>query len=761
MAKTMDDSLFEDTKYQEPQKMDDNLFEDTPVEEPEIGKVEALARGATQGVSLGFGEEIGAGVMSAVDAARRALGIKTEEEKVNEQLQAQGFKGVGPTMEQKDILSQYRQMRDVAREREKQVKEAQPETYFAGELVGGIAPAVATGGGTALGQAGLKGAAMASAKAGAKFGAATSAGTSEADLTKGEVGQFAKDVATGAGTGAAMGAAIPVVGAVGKKAKEGLQKVAQGLHDASGELGDLVIKAGQATRRGEEVVSRQALAKSTEDIKQSAQKLAETVDKVTRPKAQKLISEALDSEQKINLTDTVDANISKLDQALSELVPDSSEAKILGNIKAKFTKMKSDLLKEAGQDPTLPTKKEAYQKLLEKKQTLEAIQSVGAPQAQAVDQLFDAAAKIKGKWEPDQLTAERIQKQFGLPDTNSAVEMLRDVAKLKITKPKSVPKLDKSGKPILDSQGNPVFEIQQIPAELTRVIKKYKPEIIEKEGRLMLQTSPGKISPSDVLKFRADELTQPIELTPQQVLNLRDELRGLTFGQEGIAKKIGTEITEDITGKLKAGISPEAQGKFQKGMDIYKDIYDLEDLLGTQLKSGNRAEAEQTIQKLTRFIETQMPGIDPAQQKTILEGVKERVKRSVPELGEEFLTKTGKQAELKELQQAAYKTGSIRALGTIEAMGVRAGAAAGNILRRLEGAGEKLSGISMIDKVSKASSDQLKKAAQSYRSTGNESTANFLDELANVTSNQKKNALLFTASQNPNIKAELFGEEEK
>lgn len=255
MAKTMDDSLFEDTKYQEPQKMDDNLFEDTPVEEPEIGKVEALARGATQGVSFGFGEEIGAGVMSAVDAARRALGIKTEEEKVNEQLQAQGFKGVGPTMEQKDILSQYRQMRDVARERENQVKEAQPETYFAGELVGGIAPAVATGGGTALASGGLKAATIAGLKSGAKYGAATGLGTGEADLTKGELGKAAAETAIGAGTGAVVGGVLPTgieaIKGTGKLIKKG----AEAIVDRSGQLGTTTIESAKMAAKGESILS--------------------------------------------------------------------------------------------------------------------------------------------------------------------------------------------------------------------------------------------------------------------------------------------------------------------------------------------------------------------------------------------------------------------------------------------------------------------------------------------------------------------------
>ena len=58
-----------------------------------------------------------------IKAALESAKVNAEEEKVNEQLQAQGFKGDIPTIEQKDILSQYRQMRDTARQADIKAKE--------------------------------------------------------------------------------------------------------------------------------------------------------------------------------------------------------------------------------------------------------------------------------------------------------------------------------------------------------------------------------------------------------------------------------------------------------------------------------------------------------------------------------------------------------------------------------------------------------------------------------------------------------------
>lgn len=128
---------------------------------------EAAGRGALQGATFGFGDEAIGGVTGALDALS------------------------GP----ETFGDAYRRNRDESRASNALSKEAHPYAYGAGQVGGGLAGALATGGTGAgaglLGRLGI----------GAALGAANGLGSSEADLTKGEVGQAAKDTALGGAVG--------------------------------------------------------------------------------------------------------------------------------------------------------------------------------------------------------------------------------------------------------------------------------------------------------------------------------------------------------------------------------------------------------------------------------------------------------------------------------------------------------------------------------------------------------------------------------
>ena len=65
MSKKFDDNLFEDVPYDAPE-MDDSLFEDVAYHEPEkMGKIEAGARGAAQGLTFDFADELQAALEAA------------------------------------------------------------------------------------------------------------------------------------------------------------------------------------------------------------------------------------------------------------------------------------------------------------------------------------------------------------------------------------------------------------------------------------------------------------------------------------------------------------------------------------------------------------------------------------------------------------------------------------------------------------------------------------------------------------------------
>lgn len=146
MSKKFDDSLFEDKPF-ESEEMDDNLFEDTKFEskestpmaqqEPESpSMLESAIGGAEQGATFGFSDEMAGGVQSGLDTAQRLLNEYTglvgkSPSQVDEELQAQGMTGdINPNI--------YEAARDEERARLEELSEANPGSFLAGELGGGI-----------------------------------------------------------------------------------------------------------------------------------------------------------------------------------------------------------------------------------------------------------------------------------------------------------------------------------------------------------------------------------------------------------------------------------------------------------------------------------------------------------------------------------------------------------------------------------------------------------------------------------------------
>lgn len=138
----------------------------------EPGYLESLARGAAQGATFGFADEL-------TGAGEHLLTGKP-----------------------------YEQARDESRANYKAAEQANPMTSMAGNFVGGLAvPGMNLGGGVA-----------ALAKAGALYGAASAVGNSETDLThptmegvKNVATSAVENAALGAGLSTVLGSAIPVI----------------------------------------------------------------------------------------------------------------------------------------------------------------------------------------------------------------------------------------------------------------------------------------------------------------------------------------------------------------------------------------------------------------------------------------------------------------------------------------------------------------------------------------------------------------------
>lgn len=137
----------------------------------EISQAESLGRGLVQGGTFNFGDEIGGGLYALKDAAGK--------------------------MSLSDLVSDYVKNRDDIRNNNDAAKKANPWTYGAGELGGGVATSLIPGVGF------TKGASLANILTkGAAIGGANALGASRADLTQGDVGGAALDTTIGAGLGA-------------------------------------------------------------------------------------------------------------------------------------------------------------------------------------------------------------------------------------------------------------------------------------------------------------------------------------------------------------------------------------------------------------------------------------------------------------------------------------------------------------------------------------------------------------------------------
>lgn len=172
----------------------------------------ALVRGAAQGITFGFGDEIYGGI-----------------------------KGLGSVLSGNDFVSAYQKARDEQRAANQLSNEAHPNMYFAGELGGGIATSLGAGG-LARGVVGIgskilpravgateattaatnTGAATARnlALRGAAEGGAYGFGTSEGDLEN-----QLSDAGTSALAGGVIGAALPKVTQAGGAVLGGLRNV--------------------------------------------------------------------------------------------------------------------------------------------------------------------------------------------------------------------------------------------------------------------------------------------------------------------------------------------------------------------------------------------------------------------------------------------------------------------------------------------------------------------------------------------------------
>lgn len=159
------------------------------VDIPTVSPTESALRGAGQGASFGFGDELVGGIRGA-------------EQKLLDA--AEGNK------QGKSLVETYREYRDEDRAKNKAAATENPKAFTSGELGGGLTSMLVPG----LGEANV-------AKM-AALGGLQGLGNSQADVTQGDIGGAARDTAIGSGIGGAAGAIIPPVVGGATKALGGM-----------------------------------------------------------------------------------------------------------------------------------------------------------------------------------------------------------------------------------------------------------------------------------------------------------------------------------------------------------------------------------------------------------------------------------------------------------------------------------------------------------------------------------------------------------
>lgn len=208
-----------------------------PPVQPPPTMLQSAASGVGQGMTLGFGDEIGAAFATLPEMTKRAgqsLGLTPKPNADIEGHFDQESANAAADKQRGTIADYYRRERDSRSADNKTAEEANPRTFGAGKLAGNIAVPIPGGAGV-----GLVGKMGVGAAKGAGFGALTGLGESTSDLTRGDYSGAAKDTAKGAGLGAAGGA-------LGGAADAGLSKLGSRFSGAAKAIKDEADAAAYA-----------------------------------------------------------------------------------------------------------------------------------------------------------------------------------------------------------------------------------------------------------------------------------------------------------------------------------------------------------------------------------------------------------------------------------------------------------------------------------------------------------------------------------
>ncbi len=293
--------------------------------QPQVDKSTSAARGAVQGASYGFGDEIAAAVDTGVS---KVPGLREFAQMLH-----------GDNLPIDDPSLTYSQRRDAYRAKNEQAQQANPKTYIAGELAGGLAAPIPGGAAVKGATAGAKIASV--AKTGAKVGAAAGLGMSKADLTQGEYGKAATDTAIGAATGAVV---APVIHGAGKAVGAALDFVNPKAAEAAKSAQRWIAKEiGGEVRGASTATARKQLADDAQNVSRIVLKdkgLREAIDNATEQSVEHLEhANGVVADRLSTVNKKLSPNWGKIDTALGEAAPTSGQ--VIGAVEENVAKLRA------------------------------------------------------------------------------------------------------------------------------------------------------------------------------------------------------------------------------------------------------------------------------------------------------------------------------------------------------------------------------------------------------------------------------------
>jgi hypothetical protein len=265
---------------------------------------------------------------------------------------------------------------------------------------------------------------------------------------------------------------------------------------------------------------------------------------------------------------------------------------------------------------------------------------------------------------------------------------------------------------------------------------------------------PGKLSwgasSSQQIPFRpAGPTHAPAEMSRQEFRNLiKDIDNQISTAPKGVKSNL-IELRKQASDFLESKMNPDELASFKKSNEMYVDKYDLEDIFGPEIFKNNlqASDIEAITSKISKLHGYGGEASDKAQT-AFDKGI--NILKKYPQFkdkAEQLATSAQKHSKLWALSSAGQQTSPSNITGSLQSMLLRGAAAVGHTKGLATEANKP------INDLLKLGGQKINQLADNVE-TKSSTTANFLRNFSNADVSKKK-AMLFSASQNPDLRKHL------